>query len=170
MGRNHIFREMFLIIQIIQEGNVRPVSIQTCPPHCFQIGSFLSDKEQMKKIRGECLFQSTNLQNGGVEFFVYLGNQSILHILLKFPSKASPTVVQVVCCLKASCLRVPIHILAYRFVILQWLPFSNFTNFYGLEMPLLPFHPENEKNYFSSGSKFSFTVSKVRVVNSSGFS
>lgn len=24
----------------------------------------------------------------------------------------------------------------------EWVPFSNFTNFYGLEMTLFPFHPD----------------------------
>lgn len=30
---------------------------------------------------------------------------------------------------------------------MEWVPFSNFTNFYGLEMVLLYFHPDNEKRY-----------------------
>lgn len=30
---------------------------------------------------------------------------------------------------------------------MEWVPFSNFTYFYGLEMVLLYFHPDNEKIY-----------------------
>lgn len=41
----------------------------------------------------------------------------------------------------------------------EWVPFSNFTNIYGLEMSLLPFYPDE-------GASFALLYQKTEVTSS----